>query len=155
MMPLLRIHRSSRRFWIAIACVIGAHLLLCHPAATCRGYPPIREHEIWMMFIAPFFVGLPAFFHDSRSTRTRGVIVASIGMALIYGIVMANFQSARPHIGHLAGMIGVVRYFWLMIPFLAIGPFIGLCVSLFVYERVTGDFWPLVRGFRAVDEPDG
>lgn len=153
-MPLVRIPRSPTLFWTALACVVVAHLVLCHPAATSRGYPPPGEQQLIWMFIAPFFIGFPALFDDRTASRRRGVLVGSIGMALIYGIVLANLHTARPHIGHRVGMLGVVRTCWsLILPF-AIGPFALLWMSLTIYERVTGDCWSWVRSFCEGDADD-
>lgn len=147
-MPFVRIPRSPTLFWITLGCVVGAHLVLCHPAATCRGYPPPGEQQLIWMFIAPLFIGFPALFDDRPASRRRGVLVGSIGMALIYGIVLANLHTARPHIGHCAGMLGVVRDCWFLILPLAIVTFPVLWVSLTLYEHVTGDCWSWVRSFR-------
>jgi hypothetical protein len=99
-------------------------------------------------FVAPFFAGVPAFFDDRRETRNRGIVAMSIGLGIVYGIVLANLNSARPHIGSSGGMHGVLIHDWFPVIVYGIYPCGVLLLCLYFYERVAGDLWAMIRGFR-------
>jgi hypothetical protein len=65
----------------------------------------------------------------------------------MYGIVLTNLNSPRPHFGHLVGVSGLLRDFLPEILAYALLVFLLLAVSLMFFESVAGDFWYVVRSF--------
>ena len=151
MWPVVRIQRSRSGFWWAVASITIAHIVLCHPAATCRGYPPLKPEELIACFVAPFFAGFPALFDDRRQIRGRGIIVMALAMGCVYGIVQANAASGRPSIGHLTGLHGVVIQYWFFVIIYSVIPTGLLWLCFYFYERVAGNLWAMFRRFR--DQP--
>jgi hypothetical protein len=131
------------------ACMVVLHGFLCHPAAICRGYPPIKPHELIAIFIAPFGMLMPAFFDDARNDRysrwLRSAYVAT-GFCWIWGAVEGNFASGRPSMGHLQGMAAVMFH-----PAAVLyGAFYFPVAIVFFYclDGVAIWLWSMVRRFR-------
>jgi hypothetical protein len=104
-------HISIRRIPAAAAAVAAAaivlHVVLCHPAATSRGYPAI--HPFWVG-VAPYLAYLALlvtpFFDDRAQTRRRMRYWFVSLACVVNGLVATNVTSARPHTGAHLGMVG-------------------------------------------------
>lgn len=92
-----------------VALALALHVFLCYPAATSRGYPPM--HPFWET-LAPLLsfatVALLPFFDDRREVRRRCLRGFVPLACLVLSIAAVNIMDARPHYGHLAGMLGVL-----------------------------------------------
>lgn len=108
MKPLV-MQRSPAAAYLLAAAAVTAHVLLCRPAAICRGYPPI--HPFWEC-VAPFLAYLAILLFplcDNRPATLRCVRNCFLWPALLMnGIVTVNLTSGRPSIGHLVGIIGII-----------------------------------------------
>lgn len=93
---------------LAIGAVIG-HFLLCYPAITSRGYPSI--HPFWEV-LAPYLslsiAFVIPFLDDAWRTRRLAGLLFVPAACLIMGLVAVNLMSARPRIGHLVGVFGLL-----------------------------------------------
>ena len=127
------------------------HAWLCYPAATCRGYPPLNpfweSFAIYLGFLGVAFA--PAFDDfDDRPAVRRFALGTFAGFAcLVLGVALANLGGARPHIGHLAGYWGVVRYDWPMVVVCAAQSAIIAVPFVFCLESVARALWSLLRRF--------
>ena len=149
MMRRIQMRRRPVVYLAAAASVIAAHAWLSYPAAVARGHPPLDLRDFLAPFVAPFGMALPPLFDDGRSRpRLRVAVVAavSLGFAFVWALIDAN-DGVTPHIGHLAGIRGILEYktgdvvFGTLL-FAALGfPF------FFCYDRVASGFWSLLRHF--------
>ena len=133
---------AERFFWLAVAAVVVSQFALCYDAMTCRGYPPLEEHEILSLYLSPVFAWLPAVF-GSQVDRLRGVMVLSVTMTVFLTMVDVN-GNVRPSVGSHAGPLGIVQtYFLEILVYTAFyTPF--TFVAMYFYERVFGDLWRTV-----------
>jgi hypothetical protein len=125
-----------------------AHMALCYPAATCRGYPPLHwfwEHvAIYLGFLG---VALAPIRDDlSRRSDWRFLLLGGFCMTacLTFGTAIANIRDARPHIGHLAGVTGVVLHCWPFIIVNAVTSLIIVVPFVFCLESVASGWWRFV-----------
>ncbi len=125
-------------YWLVSLIVVFSHLKLSYPAITCRGYPPMHAADIVALFVAPAVVGLPAVFGTPR-LRWLGLLVMTGGIMIIYAMAMSNHADTRPHIGHLAGMPGLLWYNGLEVAIITIILYGPLLAVLYFLERVGGD----------------
>jgi len=137
----------------AASCVLAfasvmVHFALCRPAATSRGYPSI--HPFWEE-VAPYlaYLGILMFplFDDEQTIRRRMRNCFVVAACLFNGIVAANLSSARPHIGHLTGIGGILLYdpFGVMVFMFAHLMILFPCA--FVAERSANAVWSWCREF--------
>ena len=87
---------------------LGVHSSL--PAGhSSRGYPSI--HPFWEV-LAPYLslsiAFVIPFLDDARRTRRLASLLFVPAACLIMGLVAVNLMSARPRIGHLVGVFGVL-----------------------------------------------
>ena len=129
---------TTMLFWTCWIAVLLAHLRLSYPAIVCRGHPPLGPNEMIGLFVAPTFVGLPAVFGDPKH-RYLGVVIGAAGFALIYALAIITLNDARPSIGHLAGIPGIVRAYHIGIVILAAILYVPVAIALYFLERVLGD----------------
>lgn len=124
-------------FWVVWACLLMAHFYLCHPLMVARTRPPAGE--MVSLFVIPLFVWLPSLVGDARMRR-RGVLLGGAAVAMSYSIVIINLSSARPHIGHTHGVIGVVYREWASLILYTLGVYLPFVVVLNLYEQVWEGF---------------
>jgi len=150
MPPLFQMRRDPFLYLLGVGGVLLLHAFLCYPAAVSRGYPPMSPFDLVAPFLAPAGMLLPPFFDDlqnfPRPRLLRSAFVAA-GFCFIWGVVSTNVTDARPHIGHLAGVVGVFKSYS---PFIVVWTIFYLpTATLFFYclDGVAIGFWSLVRGF--------
>jgi hypothetical protein len=136
---------------IAAGAIVVLHGYLCHDAAVCRGYPPLKPHELIAVFLAPIGMLLPALFDDARndvqSRWFRSAWVA-VGFCFIWGIVATNLEDVRPSTGHLMGMMGVVTHLGIIVWFKTLLYLAPATVFFYCVDGVAIGMWSLVRRFR-------
>jgi hypothetical protein len=121
--------------WIAI---LFAHLRLSYPAIVCRGHPPLAPNDLIALFVGPLFVALPAILGDLASRRL-GILVGAAGFAIVYALALINLNDARPSIGHLAGITGIIRTYHVGVILLAALLYIPTTIALYFIDRTFGD----------------
>lgn len=87
------------------------HVLLCYPAMISRGNPPLPIFwTTWSLYlcygILPLF---SVFMGDNRTLRLIRRIFL-IPCSLATSIAATNISGPRPHVGHVAGVTGLIRY---------------------------------------------
>ena len=66
-------------------------------------------------------------------------MVGAIGFALIYALVRINVESARPHIGSMHGLLGMLQVQSGMVVLQAGMLYVPTAIMLYFLERVLGD----------------
>ncbi len=125
-------------FWLTWTLLLLLHFKLSHSAIIARGHPPLPPEDFTAMFIGPLFVGLPAAF-GGRRIRWHGALISSIGFAAIYALAFINLNSARPHIGHLVGVYGIVQSSFIEYLAAVLILYLPVLIAIYFLERVTGD----------------
>lgn len=125
-------------FWLTWALLLLLHFKLSYSAIIARGHPPLPPEDFTAMFIGPLFVGLPAAF-GGRQIRWHGSLISSIGFAAIYALAFINLNSARPHIGHLVGISGIVLSSFIEYIATVLILYPPVLIAIYFLERVTGD----------------
>jgi len=123
--------------------VLLAHLQLSYPAIICRGHPPLAPNDLIALFIAPLLTGLPAIFGNTNRRR-RGVIIGSAGFATVYALALINLNDARPSVGHLAGIPGIVRAYHIGVMLIVPVLYFPTVIALYFIDRVLGDLIRLI-----------
>lgn len=97
------------------------------------------------MFTAVSFVGLPAAF-GTRELRNRGVVCGAVGFAFVYALAIVNlhFSGARPTIGALAGIPGILRYHHVAVVLQTVFLYFPVAFAIYFIERVLGDLTQVV-----------
>jgi hypothetical protein len=134
---------ASILFWTCWIGVLLAHLRLSYPAIICRGYPPLAPNDLIALFIGPLLAGLPGVFGDT-DRRRRGVIIGAAGFAIVYALALINLNDARPSIGHLAGIPGIIRAYHAGVMLIAALLYIPTVIALYFIDRVLGDLIRLI-----------
>jgi len=134
---------ASILFWMLWAGVILAHLRLSYPAIVCRNHPPLAPNDLVALFVGPFFAFVPALF-GNPTTRRLGVAVGAAGFAFIYALAYVNLNDARPSIGHLAGIPGILGTYHVFVLSATVPLYVPVVITLHFVDRVFGDL------FRAV-----
>ena len=150
MLPLY-FRRMPLLYVIGVGVVLLLHAHLCYPAAVSRGHPPMPPFDLVAIFLAPAGMLLPPLFddvqNDSRFRLLRSACVAA-GFCLVWGVVSANVTDARPHLGHLAGVVGLFRHYSLFILGWTVYYLPLATIFFYCLEGVAIGFWSLVRRFR-------
>ncbi len=147
MKPIV-IRRLPQASAALVVLALIAHVGLCHPAATSRGFPPI--HPFWET-LAPILV-FPAvllfsFFDDRRKARRYCLWVFVPLACLVMCIAFDNVMDARPRYGCSVGMFGLLVHD--SVPIFLLAGF----TCLFVYpasrvvEKVAAMQWEAWREF--------
>jgi len=139
---------------VAVCAVLMLHAGLCHAAATTRGYPPIQSFNVIAIFLAPAAMILPPLFDDFRNdlrSRLWRMAWVAVGFCLVWGVVITNMVDIRPHIGHLAGVSGILTSNPHRVLSWAALCFPPALLFFYCYEVFAIGFWSLVRGFRDSD----
>ncbi|MEX0716277.1 MAG: hypothetical protein WD066_06820 [Planctomycetaceae bacterium] len=95
----------------------------------------------------------PAFDDFERFAGSRRTVlgVFTAGCCFFLAVALANVDGARPHIGHLAGWWGVLRYdlpkvvYYMGLSAIVAGPFI------YCLESVARGGWDRIRRFRRAE----
>lgn len=130
------------------ASAIGLHIVLCHPAATSRGYPPI--HPFWEtlapVLIYPAVLLFP-FFDDRRETRRLCLGIFVPLACLVTSIALHNVMHATPRYGCSVGMFGLLVH--QSVPIFLLAGFAWLFVypASCVIENVAATQWAVWREF--------
>jgi len=133
---------------------LAAHCVMCYPAATCRGDPPIGT--FWRTgALATGLVGFVVYpFFDDRITTRRVIRVLYVPLVcLALCVAFANLSDARPHVGHWAGVVGVVKY---RLSYVVFGALVWCCLAFplaWAFEYWATLRWAAVRKFR--EPPEG
>lgn len=99
-----------------------------------------------MLWLTAFMV-FPLFGDDIASRRLiRNTYVPLACLAV--GVALANVNDARPHIGHLAGVTGVLKYQpFNVLLFATVSGILAYPVALFLESSATW-VWRLIRESR-------
>jgi len=155
---LFMMDRRPFLYAIASGTVVVLHGFLCHSAAVCRGYPPLKPNELIAVFLAPIGMLLPALFDDARndaqSRWLRSAWVA-LGFCFVWGIVATNLEGPTPSIGHLTGMAGVVSNDGVCVWFKTLFYMTPAVIFFYCLDGVAIGLWSLVRRFREGVEETG
>jgi hypothetical protein len=138
--------RPLAGFLLAVL-ILSLHILLCYPAATRRGYPPI--HPFWMgpalclgLLAVPFF----PLFDDRPSVRWPLRISFILVFCSMLGIVATNGR-VTPSLGHLAGVAGILQYDFERVVGNTISQLIALAPVMLAIEYVSAVLWARWRQF--------
>ncbi len=134
---------TSMLFWTCWIGVLLAHLRLSYPAIVCRGHPPLAPNNLIALFIGPLFGGLPAILGDTDRRRI-GVMVGAAGFTIIYALALINLNDARPSVGYLAGISGIVRTYHVGVVLISAILYVPTVIALYFIERVLGDLIRLI-----------
>ncbi len=152
-MPRIEIQRRPFAYAVAAFGVLSIHAFLCYPAAISRGHPPIDLFAFIAIYLAPIGMLLPPLFDDFRNdvhSRIRRTACAAAGFSFIWAIVSTNLNDARPHIGHLAGISGILKYAPVPVVGQTIIFFLPALLFFYCLEGVAIGFWSLLRGFNDI-----
>lgn len=145
------IRRHPMLYLFTLVAVLILHWFLCYPAATSRGEPPM---EPFWQFVAIYlaFLGVslaPAFEDFSDFPLLRRVLLSffSFSACLILAVAATNLAGPRPHIGHLAGYWGIIRYDLSMVIINTLQSSIIAIPFVFCFESVSRGFWNIIRKF--------
>ena len=136
-------------FTATLCAALIAHFILCYPAAVSRGYPPINPFweyvAIYLAFLAPMIS--PAFedFSDSPMIRKGILSIFAVVAAVIAAVPLTNMAGAHPHIGHLAGYIGVWRYDFAMIFVNTIAGSVVAVPFVICLDSISRTIWDKIR----------
>ena len=155
MLPLY-FRRMPLLYLISVCVVLFLHAHLCYPAAISRGYPPMPPFDLVAIFLAPAGMLLPPLFddfqNDSRFRLQRSVCVTA-AFCIVWGVVATNVNDARPHFGHLAGVVGILKHDRFSVGAWTGFYFLPALAFFYCLEGVAIGFRSLVRRF-PMDEVD-
>jgi len=146
--------RRPLLYAVGSGAVIVLHGYLCHAAAVCRGYPPLKPNELIAVFLAPAGMLLPALFDDARNdSRSRWLRSAWITLAFCFfwGVVETNLEGPTPSIGHLTGMTGVISNEGVSVWFKTLFYLTPAVIFFYCLDGVAIGMWSLVRKFPVDD----
>jgi hypothetical protein len=126
-------------FWLSVVAVAIVQFALCYEALVCRGHPPLTEMGVFKKWASTCLFWIPAVF-GNRVMRFRGLAVIAIATTCLLVMISINGM-LRPSIGHLAGVTGIIKAFYLEIVVATVfwSPFVF--AMLYFPERVFGDVW--------------
>jgi hypothetical protein len=144
------IRRHPSVYLLGLAELLVVHFVLCYPAATCRGWPPLET--FWQVAIYIGFLGialLPAFDDFGYAPGVRRILIAgfSVASSIILGAARVNFGGPTPHFGHSARYPGLLRYLWPEILLESLFCSVIAVTFVFCWESVSRGIWDKVRRF--------
>lgn len=151
MKPIV-IRRLPQASAALVVLALIAHIALCYPAATSRGYPPI--HPFWetlaplLVFTAVF---LFSFFDDRREVRRSCLRVFVPLACVVQAVVTVNLMGPRPRPGRFLGMVGLFAHNMAEIFVLAIMATAIIYPVCCILDDWTSRQWPACRGFASPD----
>jgi hypothetical protein len=109
------IRRHPSVYLVGLLELLIVHFVLCYPAATCRGWPPLET--FWQVSIYLAFLGialLPVFDDFAYAPKARRIFLVAFGVesSIILGAAMVNLGSPTPHFGNSARYPGLLWYGW-------------------------------------------
>jgi len=146
--------RSKFASFCSAASWLALHYVMCYPASVSRGSPPLDAFwETWALITCyPGFVIYPFFDDDVRTRRIircAFIALASVGI----GVALANVNSSRPRIGHLAGWFGVVYYESFDVCVYVTLASLAVFVAGWGTEWLATWFWSFLREFADTSSP--
>lgn len=130
------------------------HAVLCYPAATSRGYPPL--HAFWES-VAPYvsylIIGIFSAFDDRVRWRYILLVTFSACASFINGLVWANLTVGRPRPGHFVGMLGLAFDRPIAVCFSTLVCFLAFGSAAVIIDEVSVRVWRRIRMFSGPGEP--
>lgn len=144
------IRRHPSVYLLGLVELLIVHFILCYPAATCRGWPPLET--FWQLAIYLTFLGialLPFFDDFGYAPRARRILLVCFGVAssIILGAARVNLTGPTPHFGHSARYPGLLRYLWPEILLESLFCSVIAVTFIFCWESVSRGIWEQVRRF--------
>lgn len=156
-MQQIKMPRLTILYVISAMTVVLLHAWLCYPAAISRGHPPLPPFDLAAIFLAPLGMLIPPLFDDAYNDYTirfrRSAIIAT-AFGFIWAIVETNLGSSRPHIGHLAGVVGIFQHDGLMVLLLTVSYLVPAWVFFMSLDGVAIGLWSCVREFPRESDGD-